>query len=85
MNKKIAGITGIIAIFTIGMIAASSSFAEVSGETGEKSSIPRYSETCAHGHNGFDCKTPKHIVDISELQERTENLEKRVSQLERSR
>ena len=47
--------------------------------------MPRYSETCAHGHNGYDCKTPKHRIDISELQQRADDLEKRVSQLERSR
>lgn len=85
MNKKTAWIAGIVAIFAIGVIAASGSFTEVSGETGEKTSVPRYSETCAHGHNGFDCKTPKHRVDISELQERADDLEKRVSQLEQTR
>ena len=85
MNKKTVWITGIVAIFAIGMVTVSGSFTEVSGETGEKSSVPRYSETCAHGHNGFDCKTPKHIVDISELQKITIDLERRISQLEQTR
>ena len=49
-----------IAIFAIGMVTSSGSFAEVSGEASEKPSVPRYSETCAHGHNGFDCKTSKY-------------------------
>ncbi len=82
MNKKSAGIAGIVAIFAIGMIAASVSFSEVSGETGQKKSAPRYSETCAHGHNGFDCKPPQYKVDISELQDKTAELEKRVFALE---
>ena len=85
MNRKTAWIAGIVAIFAISMGAVSGSFAEGSEETFEKPKVPRYSETCAHGHNGFDCKTPKHRIDISELQERADDLEKRVSQLERSR
>ncbi len=85
MNRKTVWMTGIAAIFAIGMVAASSSFAEVSEDASEKPKIPRYSETCAHGHNGFDCKPSKHKVDISELQERTDDLEMRVAQLERSR
>ena len=86
MNKKTACITGIATIFAIGMIAASGSFGEVSGETGQTTpTVPRYSETCAHGHNGYDCQTPQYRVDISELQKQTADLQKRVSQLERSR
>ena len=86
MNRKTAWIAGVIAIFAISMVAASGSFTEVSGETGENpTKVPRYSDTCAHGHNGFDCKTPKYRIDISELQQRADDLEKRVSQLERSR
>jgi hypothetical protein len=88
MNRKTAWIAGIVAIFVTSMFATSGSFTEVSGETGEKGeklTVPRYSDTCAHGHNGFDCKTPKYKIDISELQQRSDDLEKRVSQLERSR
>ena len=85
MNRKIAWTTGIAAIFAIGMIATLGSFTEVSGETGEKPTVPRYSETCAHGHNGFDCKTPKYKVDISELQEKTTELEQRIAILESQR
>jgi hypothetical protein len=52
-----------------------------SGETiSEKQSVvPRYSETCVHGHNGFDCKPSAYRVDISDLQERVTALEKRIS------
>jgi hypothetical protein len=85
MNRKPVAIAGFTAIFVVSMIAVSSTFTDVSGEPSEKPNVPRYSETCAHGHNGFDCKTPKHIVDISELQEKTTELEKRVAQLERTR
>ncbi len=85
MNKKTAWITGIVAIFVIGMTAVSGSFADASGESGEKPKVPRYSETCAHGHNSFDCKTPKYRVDISALQEKTTELELRMAVLESQR
>ncbi|MDH3203667.1 MAG: hypothetical protein OEL81_03180 [Nitrosopumilus sp.] len=83
MNRKSAWIVGVAVIFAISMIAASSSFTEVSGEPTQKPSAPRYSETCAHGHNGFDCKPSQYRMDISELQQRTVELENRISQLER--
>ena len=85
MNRKTAWIAGIATIFAIGMIAASGSFTEVSGETGEKTTAPRYSETCAHGHNGFSCSTPQYRIDISELQEKTTELELRIAVLESQR
>ena len=85
MNRKSIWVAGFAAIFVLSMTAASSAFIDASEESSEKPSAPRYSETCAHGHNGFDCKTPKYKIDISELQDRTDDLEKRVSQLERSR
>ena len=84
MNRKSAWIAGMAVIFAIGMIAASGSFSEVSGDAAKKSSAPRYSETCAHGHNGFACEPPQYKMDISEMQERTSELEKRVSLLERA-
>lgn len=82
MNRKSAWIVAVAAIFAVSMIAASNSFSEVSGETVQKPSAPRYSETCAHGHNGFDCKLPQYKMDIAELQQRAAELENRVSQLE---
>ncbi|MCE2506689.1 MAG: hypothetical protein J4F36_09560 [Nitrosopumilaceae archaeon] len=85
MNKKAVGIAGIVAIFALGMVAASSSFAEVSGETTEKPTVPRYSETCAHGHNGYGCNQPQYRMDITELQQKTVELEQRVYNLERTR
>ncbi|MCH9659239.1 hypothetical protein K0U27_11250 [archaeon] len=85
MNRKPMHIAGIVALFAVGTITASYAITEVTGESAEKPAVPRYSETCSHGHNGFDCKTPKYKMDIFELQKRTDDLEKRVSQLERPR
>ena len=88
MNRKSILVAGVTAIFMVSMIAVSNGFTDASGDTGDttvKPTVPRYSETCAHGHNGFDCKTPKHTVDISELQQKYDDLEKRVSQLEITR
>jgi len=85
MNRKPMHIAGIAALFAVGTITASYAITEVTGEPSEKLTVPRYSETCAHLHNGFDCKTPKYKMDISELQKRADDLEKRVSHLERPR
>ncbi len=63
-----------MAIFTISMIAASNAFTDASGEPSE---VPRYSETCAHGHNGFDCKPSLLRSDITDLQNRVTELERR--------
>ncbi len=85
MTGKSIWIMGFAAIFVLSVTAISSAFNDASGESSEKPKAPRYSETCSHGHNGFDCKTPKYKIDISDLQERTDDLEKRVAQLEISR
>lgn len=85
MNKKTVWIAGIVTMLAVGVVTVSGTFVEVSGETGEKPKAPRYSETCAHGHNGFDCKPPKYKIDISELQEKTSELEQRVAILESQR
>ena len=81
MNKKSDWIAGFVAIFAISMIAASNSFTDASGEPSEKSTekptVPRYSETCAHGHNGFDCKPSLLRSDITDLQNRVTELERR--------
>ncbi len=82
MDRKTAWIAGITTIFAIGMIATSVTFTEVSGEIVQKPTVPRYSETCAHGHNGFSCNTFQYKIDISELQEKTAELEQRITSLE---
>lgn len=82
MNKKSIWIAGIAVVFTLGMVTISSAFSEVSGQSTQLPSAPNYSDTCAHGHNGFDCKAPQYRTDISELQAKAADLEKRVSQLE---
>ena len=50
---------------------------ESPSQISEKLNAPRYSETCAHGHNGFNCKPTSYRVDITDLQERVTELEKR--------
>ncbi len=77
MNKKSVLIAGFVAIFAVSMIAASTAFVDASGEPSEKSTAPRYSETCAHGHNGFDCKPSLLRSDITDLQNRVTELERR--------
>ena len=42
-------------------------------------SAPQYSETCAHGHNGFDCKPSTIRADLDSLEERVSALEAKVS------
>lgn len=71
----------VLLMSVIGIITTSATLvAAESGEsTSEKPMAPRYSETCAHGHNGFDCKPPAYHVDITDLQERVAALEKRMS------
>lgn len=67
----------IIALAAI--VLCSTSVAFVAAESGEKEpklSVPRYSDTCAHGHNGFDCKPSSYRVDITDLQERVTALER---------
>ena len=67
-------------IVALGMAVTSTSFIiDASGQDSSdifKPTGPRYSETCAHGHNGFDCKPNSYRVDITDLQERVAELEK---------
>ena len=72
----------VMLMLVIGIIAISATLvAAESGETiSEKPVAPRYSEICAHGHNGFDCKPSAYRVDITDLQERVTALEKRMSE-----
>ena len=80
MNKKSIWLAGFVAIFAISMIAASNVFTDASGQSSSpepmKSKVPRYSETCPHGHNGFDCKQSLYRSDITDLQNRVAELEK---------
>ena len=70
MNKHFQ-IYAIAALMVVGTLAVSAYALD-----GEQKSVPRYSETCAHGHNSFDCKTPQYRVDIDDLQERVTALER---------
>ena len=82
MEKKAAWVAGIAGILAMGLVAASGSFSEVSGQSAQEPAVPRYSETCAHGHNGFACDAPKYKSDISGLQAKTVELEQRIASLE---
>ena len=82
MIRKPVMTIALASVITVGLVATSVVFATTeSGDimSEKKSDIPRYSETCAHGHNGFDCTPPSYRTDISDLQERVTALEKRVS------
>ena len=81
MNGKLALVAAMAIAFAL-VVATSGVSAEAPGDT-QKPSAPRYSETCAHGHNGFACNPPQHTIDIENLQKRTADLENRVSQLEK--
>lgn len=74
MVSKLLGTIMIVAVIgTLSAVAGASAFG---GLIDEKPTVPRYSETCAHGHNSFDCKTPQYRVDIDDLQERVSALER---------
>ena len=67
-------------VIALGMGVASTAFmTDASGQdsTEIKQSAPRYSETCPHGHNGFNCKPNSYRVDINDLEQRVIELEKR--------
>ena len=69
------------AVIALGMAVASTAFMmDAQGQSleqvTEKKSAPRYSETCAHGHNGFNCKPNSYRVDITDLQKRVTALER---------
>ena len=81
ISKSIQTIT-LASFVAVSIIAASSVF--VMAESGDilsekKNNTPKYSETCAHGHNGFGCNTPSYRVDIADLQQRVSVLEERAS------
>lgn len=80
MKIKSFQIMALASVMVVGIISMSAAFVTAeSGETvsNKQSPVPRYSETCAHGHNGFDCKPSAYRVDITDLQERVTALEKR--------
>ncbi|MXY61616.1 MAG: hypothetical protein F4Y82_05860 [Cenarchaeum sp. SB0665_bin_23] len=62
-------ISAVVAVALTGMVT------EVSGENIITPTAPRYSETCAHGHNGFNCGDSSLRQDIGELERRVSILE----------
>jgi len=81
--KQSIWIVGLVGIFAISMIAASISVIDASAAQPENPDTPLYKTTCAHGHNSFNCSTPQYKIDISALQEKTMELEQRISNLEK--
>ena len=82
MKGKSFQIVVLASIIAMGVIVTSATLVTAESEetiSEKQSVVPRYSETCAHGHNGFDCKPSAYRVDISDLQERVTALEKRIS------
>ena len=72
-------VAGVLAVFAAGLIASAAYSSDESAES--TPTVPRYSETCAHGHNGFDCRGPSHSESIDSLEQRVENLERSVQSL----
>ena len=84
MRSKTVLMAGVLAVFVAGMAAAATTAAySFDGSESADASVPRYSETCAHGHNGFDCKPPNHAADIASLEQRVTQLEQDVQSLGR--
>ena len=85
VNKAIITVAALASVVAIGLAAsatfviAESAEALSDEEKKKKPSAPRYSETCAHGHNGFACEPPQYKKDIKDLQERVSALEQRAS------
>lgn len=82
MRSKTVLVVGVLAVFVAGMAAAATAYS-FDGSESPGASVPRYAETCAHGHNGFDCKPPNHTADIASLEQRVTQLEQDVQSLGR--
>lgn len=80
MDGKWMLAAGILAAFSAGMVATAHSF---DGGQEAAPAVPRYSETCPHGRNGFDCKAPGHADDVAALEQRVADLEMDVERLKR--
>lgn len=64
-----------LAISAVVVVALTGMVTEVSGENIITPTAPRYSETCAHGHNGFNCGDSSLRQDIDDLERRVSILE----------
>ena len=68
-------------VIALGMAVTSTAFmTDASGQDSSevpKPSAPRYSETCPHGHNGFNCKPVSYRADLNDLEKRVAELERR--------
>ena len=82
INKKSVMVAGFVVFFIVSIAASSNLFVDASAQPSKKITVPSYSAQCSHGHNGFDCKTPQHIEDISKLEQRVTSLEKQLFELQ---
>ena len=73
MNKNLT-IASITVLAVIGIFFAFQG-ASAEAEPTQENKVPRYSETCAHGHNGFNCP-PSLGERVVELEEKVKILEK---------
>ena len=80
MRSKTIMMASILAVCVASMAATAYSLDD--SESNDVS-VPRYSETCAHGHNGFDCKPPSYAKAIDSLEQRVSQLEQDVQNLGR--
>ena len=80
MTNKSFRVVTFASVIAMSLIATTAFVTAESGDDAsiaekKKPSAPRYSEICAHGHNGFACDTPQYKKDIKNLQERVSALE----------
>ena len=89
MNEKLLTALAMAAIIATGATLMSSGMTVDAAQEADtkvpKKSAPQYSETCAHGHNGFNCKPSTYRVDITELQNEVKELKVRIADLEKRR
>ncbi len=80
MTSKPILIVVTVSVLALGLTVASAAFMVEAAEESPakipyKPSVPRYSETCAHGHNGFDCKQSSLRSDVNDLKDSVTELE----------
>ena len=83
MNGKVVLLAGVLCALSAGMVATAHSVDGGLEQEEKAPAVPRYSETCPHGHNGFDCKAPSHADEVSALEQRVADLERDVRELKR--
>lgn len=70
-------IAGALAVVALAAALWAGEVLAAPGDGSPTPKAPRYSEVCAHGHNGFGCGPSSLRADITELQGRVTALEQR--------